>query len=61
MKIVIQRVSEAAVSINKEQFSSIQLGLVVLVGVEQEDEQVDADWLVSKLVQLRIFLTPKEK
>lgn len=55
MKIVIQRVSEAAVSINKEQYASIQLGLVVLVGVEQEDEQVDADWLVSKLVQLRIF------
>jgi D-tyrosyl-tRNA(Tyr) deacylase len=55
MKIVIQRVSEAAVSINKEQYVSIQLGLVVLVGIEQEDESEDADWLVSKLVQLRIF------
>lgn len=55
MKIVIQRVSEAAVSINKEQFSRIQKGLVVLVGIEQEDEKEDADWLVSKLVQLRIF------
>ena len=55
MKIVIQRVSEAAVSINKEQYASIQLGLVVLVGIEQEDEREDADWLVSKLVQLRIF------
>lgn len=55
MKIVIQRVSEAAVSINKEQYASIQLGLVVLVGIEQEDEKEDADWLVSKLVQLRIF------
>lgn len=55
MKIVIQRVSEAAVTINKEQYASIQLGLVVLVGIEQEDEREDADWLVSKLVQLRIF------
>lgn len=55
MKIVIQRVSEAAVTINKEQYASIQLGLVVLVGIEQEDEKEDADWLVSKLVQLRIF------
>jgi D-tyrosyl-tRNA(Tyr) deacylase len=55
MKIVIQRVSEAAVSINKEQFSRIQKGLDVLVGIEQEDEKEDADWLVSKLVQLRIF------
>jgi D-aminoacyl-tRNA deacylase len=55
MKIVIQRVSEAAVTINKEQYAIIQLGLVVLVGIEQEDEKEDADWLVSKLVQLRIF------
>lgn len=55
MKIVIQRVSEAAISINKEQYASIQLGLVVLVGIEQEDEKEDVDWLVSKLVQLRIF------
>lgn len=55
MKIVIQRVSEAAVTINKEQYASIQLGLVVLVGIEQEDEKEDADWLVSKLVQLRVF------
>ncbi len=55
MKIVIQRVSEAAVTINKEQYACIQLGLVVLVGIEQEDEREDADWLVSKLVQLRIF------
>ena len=55
MKIVIQRVSEAAVTINKEQYASIQLGLVVLVGIEQEDEREDADWLVSQLVQVRIF------
>lgn len=55
MKIVIQRVSEAAVTINMEQYASIQLGLVVLVGIEQEDEREDADWLVSKLVQLRVF------
>jgi D-tyrosyl-tRNA(Tyr) deacylase len=54
MKIVIQRVSEAAVSIKNEQFSSIQQGFVVLVGIEQEDEKEDADWLVSKLVQLRV-------
>jgi D-tyrosyl-tRNA(Tyr) deacylase len=55
MKIVIQRVSEAAVSINGQTYSSIQQGLVVLVGIELEDESEDADWLVSKLVQLRIF------
>lgn len=55
MKVVIQRVSEAAVSINKKQHASIQIGLVVLVGIEQEDEKEDADWLVSKLVPLRVF------
>lgn len=55
MRIVIQRVSEASVSIDGAIKSSIGVGLMVLVGVEQGDTEADADWLAAKTAALRIF------
>lgn len=55
MKAVIQRVSQASVTINNQQHSTINAGLLVLVGIEEADGQDDIDWLCSKMVNLRIF------
>jgi D-tyrosyl-tRNA(Tyr) deacylase len=55
MRVVIQRVSEASVSIEGKLFSSIGKGLLVLVGVEENDSQEDAAELAGKISQLRIF------
>jgi len=55
MRAVIQRVSRASVSVNDKIKSGIGPGLVVLVGIEESDTETDADWLSSKIVQLRIF------
>ena len=55
MKAVIQRVSSASVSINGEQISYINQGLLILLGVEKEDDTSDLDYLVKKTVGLRIF------
>lgn len=46
---------EASVKVGGETISSIQKGMLVLVGIENEDTQQDIDWLVKKMVQLRIF------
>ena len=55
MKVVIQRVSEASVSIETIITGSIARGLLILVGIEESDDQCDIDWLCQKIVQLRIF------
>ena len=55
MRILIQRVSEASVSINGEIKSQIKSGLLVLLGIEHNDGQEDLVWLVEKLVKLRVF------
>lgn len=55
MIAVIQRVSEANVSISGELKAQIQQGLLVLLGVESADDQEDIDWLCKKIVNLRIF------
>jgi D-aminoacyl-tRNA deacylase len=55
MRIVIQRVKKAAVEINGLIKSSIEEGLLVLIGVEEADTKTDAEWLCAKLVNLRIF------
>lgn len=55
MRIVIQRVSRASVSICGELHSSIGSGLMVLVGVAEGDTEADMEWLASKTVQMRIF------
>jgi D-tyrosyl-tRNA(Tyr) deacylase len=55
MRILIQRVSEASVSIGGKVRSAINKGVLVLVGIEELDTKEDADWLCAKLVKLRIF------
>ncbi len=55
MRIVLQRVSEASVSIGGQLLNSIGPGLMVLVGVEQGDTGDDCRWLAAKTVALRIF------
>ncbi len=55
MKVVIQRVSEASVTINTSIVAKINQGLLVLVGIEDADNQEDIDWLTSKICNLRIF------
>lgn len=55
MKVVIQRVSEASVTINNKVKSKIANGLLVLLGVEEIDTKDDINWLCGKITRLRIF------
>ncbi|OOV27019.1 D-tyrosyl-tRNA(Tyr) deacylase [Flavobacterium succinicans] len=55
MRVVIQRVAHASVTVEDKIIAEIQKGLLVLVGIEDADTQEDMDWLVSKITQLRIF------
>lgn len=55
MKAVIQRVSEASVTVTEEKISEIKLGLLVLLGIEDEDTKEDINWLSGKISRLRIF------
>lgn len=55
MRIVIQRVTEARVSVDQEVVGEVGLGYMILVGVEDADTQEDADWLAKKVVALRVF------
>jgi D-tyrosyl-tRNA(Tyr) deacylase len=55
MRAVIQRVSEASVSIAGQTKGEIQMGLAVLLGIEEADTAEDVEWLSGKLIRLRIF------
>ena len=55
MKLVIQRVKSASVSIDGRVYNAIQQGLLLLVGVGPEDQQEDLDYAVRKIVNMRIF------
>lgn len=55
MRVVIQRVSKASVTINGMVKSAINQGLLILVGIEEEDGTEDAEWLCKKAVNMRIF------
>lgn len=55
MRVVIQRVTEASVTVEGKCISAIKSGLLVLVGVENGDTEEDAKWLASKTAGLRIF------
>ena len=55
MRAVIQRVSNASVSIDQKIYSEINNGLLVLLGIETEDTARDIEWLCNKIIQLRIF------
>lgn len=55
MRVVIQRVSEASVKIDGRISGEIGRGLLILLGIEHEDDRSDADWLIQKIIGLRIF------
>lgn len=55
MRIVIQRVSEASVSIKGTMKSTIQQGFLILLGIGEDDSEEDIEWLVKKVVNLRVF------
>ena len=55
MRVVIQRVTEASVKVDGAIVGSIQAGLMVLLGIQNEDTLEDVQWISNKLVQMRIF------
>lgn len=55
MRVLIQRVKHASVTINNQLKSKIEIGLLVFVGIEDEDQTDDIKWLSNKIVNLRIF------
>lgn len=55
MRVVLQRVTEASVKIEGETVGEIGNGMLVLLGVGLDDDQTDADWLIQKIVGMRIF------
>ena len=55
MRVVIQRVSEAAVRVDGKIVGEIKQGLMVLLGIETADNEEDVDWLLNKTLNLRIF------
>ncbi len=61
MRAVIQRVDKANVKINNEEISSINEGILVLLGVEKEDTRSDADYILDKTINLRIFKDDQDK
>jgi len=59
MRAVIQRVSQASVSIDNSIFSEINTGLLILLGIENTDTEKDSLWLANKIAHLRIFSNEK--
>lgn len=55
MRVVIQRVSQASVTINDKQTAAIDRGFMILLGIEAADTTEDAEWLCRKIAQLRVF------
>lgn len=55
MRVIIQRVTAASLSINGKIFSTIKMGLLVFVGIEDMDNSEDIKWLINKIINLRIF------
>ena len=61
MRIVVQRVSEASVTIDGTVHGAIKKGLLILLGITHEDAQEDIDWLVGKTAGMRIFSDANDK
>ncbi|MBS1571564.1 MAG: D-tyrosyl-tRNA(Tyr) deacylase [Bacteroidetes bacterium] len=55
MKIVLQRVTSANVSVNNKIVGAISQGLLLLIGIENTDDEKDANWLAKKIIDLRVF------
>lgn len=61
MRLVIQRVTEASVTVSNEVIGAIETGLLVLLGVHNDDTEDDIAWLCNKLIQMRIFSDDDDK
>lgn len=61
MRWVIQRVLEADVRVNQQLVGQIGQGLLILCGIEENDTESDADWLIKKTIQMRIFSDAEDK
>jgi D-tyrosyl-tRNA(Tyr) deacylase len=61
MKVVIQRVINASVAVEGNIYSNIESGLLILLGIETDDTEEDANWLINKIVGLRIFNDSENK
>ena len=61
MRVVIQRVSKASVQVNSNLISSISEGLLILLGIENNDTNDDINWLIKKIANLRIFSDKNDK
>ena len=59
MRAILQRVKEASVTIEGNSVAKIDVGLLILLGIENEDTQEDIDWLTGKISKLRIFSDPE--
>lgn len=55
MRAILQRVTSCSVTINHQTKSQIGNGLLILLGIEENDTETDIDWLVKKIIQMRIF------
>jgi D-tyrosyl-tRNA(Tyr) deacylase len=61
MKVVIQRVLEASVKVDGKIVGKIGNGLMLLAGIDEDDEKSDVDWLLQKILNLRIFSDAEDK
>lgn len=61
MRVVIQRVSQANISVDQKIVGQIDKGLMILLGIEEEDNPTDIDWLCNKINALRVFNDPDGK
>jgi len=61
MRVVLQRVKEASVRIDGALFSKIGHGLLIFLGLHRDDTDGDAEWIIKKIVQARIFQNPEGK
>lgn len=61
MRVVLQRVASASVEIENEIVAKIEKGLLILLGITAEDTQEDIDWLVKKIINLRVFSDKHQK
>lgn len=55
MRVILQRVSEASVSIAGQQVGAIERGFLILLGIERDDVEEDRDWLIRKIIPMRVF------
>lgn len=61
MRVIIQRVSKASVTVEETKVGEIKTGFLVLLGIENEDEETDANWLAQKIVNMRVFKDEQDK